>query len=378
MPFLVDVEATLDVPNVYAAPTLSFSYPGSSELGDLWDGLAAVGWGIPELPSIPYQASSWMGDGRQSREQEYRVEDFALTTPNWSIDEIADRGIETINLLRRYGVDVHMPISYLDFLRKTQLQLKNRSGLSAAAQSAGSVPEVPDSSVPAAAPLEPFTIPDHAIDERLLARRRLTVVPDLIESGEPLEVEGLDRGLDEGPSSVPPLKIGGSPKPELVTIPQVIMLSTKAWSVLQNDPVVDVYEPLADLNRNGWTWSETDAALDQLGKDLPDPRIFFETIEFGWRRTPDEVPTLAIQPDSQTTRWFIVYELSEANKLVQFLHEHPEVSARIIPMDPIEGTGTEDGCLLVGAVVPLSHVATVNSKLADNFPSVIPRGEPAE
>lgn len=369
MPFLVDVEATIDVPNMYVAPQVRFSYPGSAELLQLWEDLEAIGWQVPPRPPIPYQASNWEGDrGRRSR-NEYRVEDFEVTADDWPLYEIADRGIETINLLRRSGVDVKMPISYLDFLRKTQLQERENKKLPPAAR--GAAPS--NGSMPAAVRHSQQAGSDQPrdVDGPLLARPKLEIVPD----------QHRNKGVQSSPAQsvdiagpAPALAAGG---PAIVAIPQVVLLSTKAWSVLQTEPDLDVYQSVVVPGRTRWTWSQTTRPVDELGKTLPDPRILFETIELGWQRTSDEVPALTMDPKTQRTLWFIVHQFSEANELVAFLHEQLETSARVVPMSPLPRTTAFDECFLVGAVVPAKEFAKIGSKVVANYGDAIARGKPS-
>ncbi len=364
---------------MYQAPTICFSYPGSTDLGQLWDGLTAIGWEVPEQPPIPYQASSWTGAGRKERGHEYRVEDFTITAPTWEVNHVADRGVETINLLRRCGVDVHMPITYLDFLRKTQLEQRSSKDLPAAARS----PQDPSIEKPAAvvdfvrpAPteqdLEPMPVrdvsfrnsPDEYFDGQVLARPALSLV-----SNHDLPA---DAGGSDG--TEPPARpvIDNS----TVSIPNIIMLSTKAWSVLESEPGLDVYQSVVVPGRTRWVWSQTSNAVDEIGSLLPNPRILFETIELGWQRSNDDVPAMKMDPDTERTLWFIVAQLGEANELATFMQGHPEVSTRIVPMTPLPKTSAFDDCFLVGAVVPVADFAKVGSKVVSKFPDVIARGKP--
>lgn len=338
---------------MYEAPQIRLSYPGSAELRLLWADLEDIGWTIPEQPAIPYQASAWVGDGGRSHEHEYRVEDFEIHSGDWPIHEIADRGIATVNLLRRMGVDLHMPISYLDFLRKTQLQQRSNTDMPKAAQPKpvpDSLPHIPD----AALSSPPITF----------GRPRLEAVPDLVETSAvpqppvaPVHTVPVDRVV--------------------VEIPEIVLLSTKAWSVLQTEPGLDVYQSVVVPGRTRWTWSETSNDLADLGSTLPDPRILFETVELGWQRTSDEVPAITMDPATDRVLWFIVHNFHEATTLVTFLHEQRQASARIVPMSPLPKTTAFDDCFLVGAVVPATDFAKIGSKVVANYGDVIARGKPS-
>ena len=299
MPFLVDVEATIDVPDMYAAPMISFSYPGNSEPSQLWNDLAAIGWEVPERPFVPYQASSWTGSGRKERGHAYRVEGFEVFAGHWDTQVVADRGLETINLLRRCGVDVHMPITYLDFLRKTQLQQRATGLLPRPAQAAAVVPQ-------AAAVVAQVAVPvDHLVETNVVE----TNVADHIRVAESVS-EAIAEHSDyeaEGQVLAPVLTIVPDPEsaevapeapvtpaapvanPNEVELPKTILLSTKAWSVLENEPGLEIYQSVVVPGRTKWTWSESTVDAAELGSALPDPRILFDTVELGWQRSNDEI-----------------------------------------------------------------------------------------
>lgn len=340
---------------MYEAPQIRLSYPGSAELHLLWADLERIGWTIPERPPIPYQASAWVGDGGHAREHEYRVEDFEILSGDWPTHEIADRGIETVNLLRRMGVDVHMPISYLDFLRKTQLNQNKTSERPEAVTAPRPVPEEARHHIPDAA----LASPPISFD-----RPRLAAVPDLAETS--------------AVPQMPVVPVHHVPQERVtVDIPEVVLLSTKAWSVLQTEPGLDVYQSVVVPGRTRWTWSETTNSVDELGSSLPDPRILFETVELGWQRTKDEVPAITMDPETDRVLWFIVHNFHEATTLTTFLHENRETSARIVPMSPLPKTTAFDNCFLVGAVVPATDFAKIGSKVVANYGDVIARGKPS-
>ena len=348
--FLVNVEAKLELESMYEAPAISFSYPGSEDLGQLWNELQAIGWTIPEQPVVPYQASSWVGTRGRSTEHEYRVEGFEVTADQWPLVEIADRGIQTINLLRRRGVDVKMPISYLDFLRKTQLQQKAANPPAPQAAHAGTDMRPASQQTEAQGPSE----------STLASRPRLSVVPDLAEQNDAVEA------AVEAPTPTTTVRP--------VEVPQVILLSTKAWSVLQTEPGLELYQSVVVPGRTRWTWSQSTNSVENLGAQLPDPRILFETVELGWQRKTLEAPALEFNPETERTLWFIAHQFSEATELVSFLHEQPDTTAAVVHMNPLPRTTAFDDCFLVGAVVPAGSFAKIGSKVVSNFGDVIARG----
>ncbi len=122
--FVVDVAATVEVRDANLAPKLIFSFPGLDDPLRLWNELAALDWDIPVRPPHPDPEIDWnSNNGEGFSVLPYRVEDFVVTARNWPTHEVAERGLNTINLLRRLGVDLDVPISYLDFLRRTQVAL---------------------------------------------------------------------------------------------------------------------------------------------------------------------------------------------------------------------------------------------------------------
>ncbi len=321
MPFLSDVKAKVEVPNTYVAPGLRFSYPESVDPTPLWDALAELGFGIPPAPPIPYRAESWVGDGRHKSSHVFRVENFVLDSPDWGLDEIADRGLTTINTLRRFGVDVRMPISYLDFLRKTQIE-----------QKAGTTVE-PEPELPMA-----------------------------------------PKTADHVPFAANATTAPSRPTQLFVQIPEVVLLSDKAWTVLRCEENLHLYQSVVVPGRTRWTWAESSSKVGELGSALPDDKILFETIELGWQRTVDEVPVLTINPDTQKSLWFLVHNLTEANQVAAFLQEHKEVSARVVPMNPVDRTTAFEDAFLVGAVLPAAHLALLGTGVVSKFPDVIARG----
>jgi len=122
--YVEDVEAIVDAPEGPRAPKITFSFPGLADLSSMWSELSKLGWDIPELPPHPDPEIDWnAADGSRVQVLPYRVDDFEITATTWPRHLVADRGLKTVNLLRRIGVDLDVPISYLDFLRRTQLQV---------------------------------------------------------------------------------------------------------------------------------------------------------------------------------------------------------------------------------------------------------------
>lgn len=122
--FVVDVEATVEVRDANQAPKLTFSFPGLDDPLNLWRELDLLGWEIPERPPHPNPEIDWnKGAGQSYAVLPYRIDDFVVEAPRWPAHEVAERGLNTINLMRRLGVDLNLPIAYLDFLRRTQVSL---------------------------------------------------------------------------------------------------------------------------------------------------------------------------------------------------------------------------------------------------------------
>lgn len=123
---VVDVEATIKVQNTAIPPEITFSFPGLQDPVHLWEELAYIGWKIPDRPEHPNAEIDWDDpSGSKYQVVAYRVEDFEITADNWPQLEVGERGILTVNLLRRLGVDLNVPVPYLDFLRRTQVAINN-------------------------------------------------------------------------------------------------------------------------------------------------------------------------------------------------------------------------------------------------------------
>lgn len=137
---VVDVEATVDVSGNHVPPRLTFSFPGLHDPVYLWRDLAALGWHIPERPPAPAPVINW--DTVDYAPPPYRVQGFVVTARPWNPREVTDTSLATINTLRRYGVELNIPISYLDFLRRAQMSVSQ-------------APAVPRSTEP-----QPITIPN--------------------------------------------------------------------------------------------------------------------------------------------------------------------------------------------------------------------------
>lgn len=121
---VVDVEATIHVQNTALPPEITFSFPGLQDPVLLWEELADIGWIIPDRPEHPKVEIDWDApDGSKYQVLPYRVEDFEIIPTDWPHLEVGERGIHTVNLLRRLGVDLSVPVPYLDFLRRTQVAI---------------------------------------------------------------------------------------------------------------------------------------------------------------------------------------------------------------------------------------------------------------
>lgn len=122
--FVEDVAVTVEVRDASAPPKLTFSFPGLQDPVELWDELREQGWEIPERPPHPPPEIDWDSPGgSRYHVLPYQVEGFGVHAHEWPSFEVAERGLETINVLRRFGVDLHVPVAYLAFLRRTQVAL---------------------------------------------------------------------------------------------------------------------------------------------------------------------------------------------------------------------------------------------------------------
>jgi len=123
--FVEDVEAVVLGQDASVPPTLTFSFPGLDDPLVLWDQLRDIGWVIPERPPHPPPEIDWNSPGGSKYHVlPYRVDDFPVTPDAWPPDEVAERGLETINLLRRMGVDLDVPVAYLASLRRVQVETR--------------------------------------------------------------------------------------------------------------------------------------------------------------------------------------------------------------------------------------------------------------
>ena len=123
--FVEDVEAVVHGQDANVPPTLVFSFPGLEDPLVLWDRLREIGWVIPERPPHPPPEIDWNSPGgSRYHVLPYRVDDFPVTPEAWPPDEVAERGLETINLLRRMGVDLDVPVAYLASLRRVQVETR--------------------------------------------------------------------------------------------------------------------------------------------------------------------------------------------------------------------------------------------------------------
>lgn len=121
--FVVDIEATVEVRDAHLAPKLVFSFPGLGNHEHLWTNLGELGWDVPPRPPHPEPEIDWDNPKQGYAVLPYDVEEFVVEAPEWPNHLVAERGLETINMLRRLGVDLHIPVAYLDFLRRTQVAL---------------------------------------------------------------------------------------------------------------------------------------------------------------------------------------------------------------------------------------------------------------
>lgn len=108
--FKRDVRVVVEVHNQSAPPKLLFSFPGLEDPVEIWDDLRQLGWEIPDRPPHPPPEIDWDApEGSRYHVLPYRVEEFGITASRWPSFEVAERGLETINALRRFGVDLEVP-----------------------------------------------------------------------------------------------------------------------------------------------------------------------------------------------------------------------------------------------------------------------------
>jgi hypothetical protein len=121
---VVDVQATVEVSDTSRPPRITFSFPGLLDPMALWAELETLGWHVPDRPHQPEPEIDWNSPGSSEYHVlPYRVTGFKISPKKWQANQVAKRGLKTINTLRRFGVDLQIPIAYLDFLRRTQMSL---------------------------------------------------------------------------------------------------------------------------------------------------------------------------------------------------------------------------------------------------------------
>ncbi len=125
-PFVEGIEVIVEVSDATLPPKLTFSFPGLDDPVELWAELEQLGWIVPDRPEHPAPEIDWNSPGGSKYHiLPYRVEGLEVVNDNWPANTVAERGLKTINLLRKYGIELEVPVAYLAFLRRTQLSTRN-------------------------------------------------------------------------------------------------------------------------------------------------------------------------------------------------------------------------------------------------------------
>ena len=120
---VVDVFATVEARDETRPPKLIFAFPGLDDPLPLWTELEALGWFIPDRVEPDLEIDWDAPDGAGYRVVPYIVEGFEVVAEGWPASKVAERSLDTINVLRRYGVELDIPIAYLAFLRRAQVAI---------------------------------------------------------------------------------------------------------------------------------------------------------------------------------------------------------------------------------------------------------------
>lgn len=120
-----DIRATVEARDVSRPPKITFTFPGLEDPLRLWSELEALHWIVPDRLEPELEIDWDSPEGAGFRVLPYMVEGFEIIADNWPVGRVAEWSLETINLLRRLGVDLDIPIAYLAFLRRTQVALLN-------------------------------------------------------------------------------------------------------------------------------------------------------------------------------------------------------------------------------------------------------------
>lgn len=138
---MTDVHATVHSRDATRPPEISFTFQGLQDPVGLWDELIKLGWDVPDRPTVEAEIDWNSPEGASYRLAPFLVENFAITPNNWPTNLVAERSLATINILRRLGVELDVPIAYLAFLRRTQVAiLKDPSRAPTAEAKVTSVP----------------------------------------------------------------------------------------------------------------------------------------------------------------------------------------------------------------------------------------------
>ena len=291
------VHATVAVRNSSLPPELSFSFPGLHEPTELWAQLEELGWNIPEIPIAPDPVIDWTSPGGSEYSVlPYVVEGFRVTAKKWPATEIAERSLNTINMLRRSGIDLQIPIAYLDFLRRTQVAIMKRS------------------------------------------------------------------------------ELGRSKPPQPAAIPNTLLLSRQPWSILVDEPNIELFNTASAPNQPTWIWSESNRQVGELCSSTAERSELLDTVDMGWELMSRMEAPVAVDGRDRILR-FIVQDVRDGSDMLRRLQGLVDDNCASMLMQPVRSTRAVDKCLLIIAVVPKERFAEIGQQMINEFPDAIGRGK---
>lgn len=292
---VVDIRATVEARDVSRPPKITFTFPGLDDPLRLWNELEVLRWIVPERPEPELEIDWDSPEGAGFKVLPYMIEGFEVIADHWPADRVAEWSLDTINLLRRLGVDLDIPIAYLAFLRRTQVALLN----------------------------------------------------------DP----------NRGPS--------GEVKP--TPVPNTLLLSKQPWSLLVDDPTVDVYETATAPGQPNWYWSESRRHSDDLGRSAEAQDAVLGAIEMGWELLSRMEAPGAVDGRDRILR-FVVQDVKDGSDMLTRLQGLVGDQCASMLMRPIRKTGAVTNCLLIICVVPRERFADIGSQIIAEFPDAIGRG----
>jgi|GEM_PF-4632443 len=292
---VVDVFATVDARDASLPPRIIFTFPGLDDPLRLWTELESLHWIVPDRLEPELEIDWDSPEGAGFRVRPYTVEGFEIIADNWPAGRVAEWSLETINLLRRFGVDLDIPIAYLAFLRRTQMGLLNN--------------------------------PNH----------------------------------------------GATKEIKSTSIPNTLLLSKQPWSVLIDEPTVDVYQTAAAPGQPNWYWVESERHCDDIGETVVAQDAVLGAVDFGWELLSRMEAPGAVDGQDRVLR-FIVQDVKDGSDMLARLRTLVDDRCASMLMRPIRKTGAVTNCLLIICVVPSERFAEVGSQMVTEFPDAIARG----